>query len=126
MPATGLSTLSILLVGQLIDIDADKKGGKHGVASRLGTRATSIIYVIVQLGIVANILLLVFLYPGNTWMLLLALVPYLVLFPQAVKIILKNHNKEDELKKGAKLTVLTHIVFSFFLIVGLVLYLSLN
>jgi 1,4-dihydroxy-2-naphthoate octaprenyltransferase len=31
MPATGISTLSILLVGQLIDLPADKEGGKWAV-----------------------------------------------------------------------------------------------
>lgn len=121
MPATGLSTLSILLVGQLIDVDADKKGGKHGVASRLGTRATSVIYLFVQLALVANVVLFVT-FPGSSWPLLLALIPYLLFFPKAVSIILKHHNEEDKLKKGAKLTVLTHVVFSFFLIVGLIIY----
>jgi 1,4-dihydroxy-2-naphthoate octaprenyltransferase len=122
MPATGLSTLSILLVGQLIDVDADKKGGKHGVASRLGTRATSFIYLFVQLGLIANVILLFVNFPGSSWPLLLALIPYLLLFPKAAPIILKHHNEEDKLKKGAKLTVLTHVVFSFFLVVGFIIY----
>jgi len=122
MPATGLSTLSILLVGQLIDVEADRKGGKHGVASRLGTHATSYIYLFVQLAIVLNVVLLFVGFPGKSWPILLALIPYLFLFPKAASIILKHHNNEDELKKGAKLTVLTHIVFSFFLIVGFIVY----
>jgi 1,4-dihydroxy-2-naphthoate polyprenyltransferase len=65
MPATGLSTLSILLAGQLIDLEADRKGGKHGVASRLGTKATSYIYLFVQIAIVINVLLLFFCFPGK-------------------------------------------------------------
>ena len=122
MPATGLSTSSILLVGQMIDLEADRDGGKHGVASRLGTRPTSIIYLLVQLAIVANIFLLFFLYPGVSWPFLLALIPYLLIFPKAIGIILKFHDNADRLKEGAKLTVLTHIVFSFFLIVSFVIY----
>jgi len=122
MPATGLSTLSILLVGQLIDVDADRKGGKHGVASRLGTRATSYIYLFVQLAIILNVVLLFVNYSGKSWPLLLTLIPYLFLFPKAVSIILKYHDEEDKLKKGAKLTVLTHIAFSLLLIIGFVLY----
>ena len=89
MPATGLSTLSILLVGQLIDVDADKKGGKHGVASRLGTRATSYIYLFVQLAIILNVVLLFANYPGKSCPLLMALMPYMFLFPKEVYIILK-------------------------------------
>lgn len=123
MPATGLSTSSILLAGQLIDLDADRDGGKHGVASRLGTRFTSLLYLIVQLAIVANIILLFVYYPGDTWPVLLTLIPYVFIFPKAAGIILKHHDNPDKIKKGAKLTVLTHLGFSFLLIGGLVIYL---
>jgi len=126
MPATGLSTLSILLAGQLIDLDADRKGGKHGVASRLGTKATSYIYLFVQLAIILNVVLLFFCFPGKSWPLLLSLSPYVLFFPKAASIVLKFHNNEDKLKEGAKLTVFTHIVFSLFLIVGLILYIVLS
>lgn len=126
MPATGLSTLSILLAGQLIDLEADRKGGKHGVASRLGTRATAYIYVFVQLAIILNVVFLFFYFPGRSWPLLLSLTPYGLFFPGAASIILKYHNNEEKLKKGAKLTVLTHIVFSLLLIAGLVLYIVLS
>ena len=123
MPATGLSTSSILLAGQLIDLDADRDGGKHGVASRLGTRFTSVLYLLVQLAIVTNIILLFVYYPGSTWSLLLALIPYVFIFPKAAGIILKHHDNPDKIKVGAKFTVLTHIAFSFLLIVGFVIYL---
>lgn len=122
MPVAGLSTLSILLVGQLIDIDADRKGGKHGVASRLGTRATSFIYLFVQLALITNVFLLFAFYPNPGWPLLLSLIPYLILFPKAISIILKHYSEEDKLKEGAKLTVLTHVVFSFLLIIGFIIY----
>ncbi len=123
MPATGLSTSSILLAGQLIDLDADRDGGKHGVASRLGTRFTSVLYLFVQLAIVTNIILLFIYYPGSSWSLLLALIPYVFIFPKAAGIILRHHDNPDELKAGAKLTVLTHVGFSLLLIVGFVIYL---
>ncbi len=119
MPATGLSTLSILLAGQMIDLDADKKGGKHGVASRLGTRATAVIYLIVQTLIVANIVFLFVHLDGRSWPLLLALIPYILIFPAAARVIYKHHDQPDELKKGAKLTVLLHLLFSILLIAGL-------
>ncbi len=122
MPATGLSTLSILLAGQMIDVDADRKGGKHGVAVRLGTKATAIIYLVVQLLIVSNVLVWFFSYPGETWPFLLCLIPYLLIFPKSAGIILKHHNSPDKLKKGAKLTVLIHLLFSFLLIASFVIY----
>lgn len=122
MPATGLSTSSILLAGQLIDLDADRKGGKHGVASRMGTRFTSFVYLFVQLAIVANIVAMAVWFPGTTWPLLLALIPYILIFPKAAKIILTHHADADKMKEGAKLTVLVHVAFSLLLIIGMAIY----
>lgn len=123
MPLSGFSTLSILLIGQLIDIEADIKGGKHGVASRLGTRPTSIIYVLVQIAIVINTIALFFLFQGNALPLLLCLVPYVLIFPRAGISVIKHHDNPDELKKVAGMTVKIHLLFSILLIVGLIIYL---
>ena len=125
MPATGLSTSSILLAGQMIDLDADRTGGKHGVASRMGTRFTSVLYLLVQSGIIANVILLFVCFPGNSWLFLFALIPYILIFPKSASIIFKNHNNPDLIKQGAKLTVLIHVAFSFLLIVGFVIYIFL-
>lgn len=122
-PATGLSTLSILLAGQLIDLDADRYGGKHGVASRMGTRFTSILYLLFQLAIIANVIAIFVYYPGKTWPLLMAIVPYILLFPKAMSIIIKHHYNADKIKEVAKLTVVIHVSFSFLLIVGFLIYL---
>ena len=122
MPATGLSTLSILLAGQMIDLEADKTGGKHGVASRLGTKFTSVLYILVQLAIVANMLVLFFSYPGRSWVFLLALIPYIFLFPKAAGIMVKHHDDPDMIKQGAKFTVLMHVAFSLLLIIGFLIY----
>ncbi len=122
MPVTGLSTSSILLAGQMIDLDADRAGGKHGVASRMGTRFTSVLYLVVQLGIIANVILLSIYFPGNSWIFLVALAPYLFIFPKAAGIIFKNHDNPDLLKQGAKLTVLIHVAFSFLMITGFLIY----
>ncbi len=122
MPATGLSTSSILLAGQMIDLEADRAGGKHGVASRLGTRFTAGIYILVQVGIILNMLVLFFKYPGNSWMFLFPLIPYVLLFPKAAALIWKHHDDPDKVKEGAKFTVLIHVLFSLLLIAGFVLY----
>ena len=126
LPITGLSTSSILLVGQMIDLDADRTGGKHGVASRMGTRFTSVVYILVQVAIVINVIVLFFYYPGATWPLLISLIPYIFMFPKAAGIVWKNHNDPDKLKAGAKLTVLIHLAFSLLLIVGFMIYNFLN
>ncbi len=121
MPITGLSTLSILLAGQLIDLEADQAGGKHGVASRWSTKATSIIYLLVQLAIVTNLVYLSLTLPHPAWLLLLPILPYLLIFPRAASIILKHHQDPGTLKQGAKLTVLLHLAFSILLVAALAL-----
>ena len=125
MPATGLSTSSILLAGQMIDLDADRAGGKHGVASRMGTRFTSVLYLLVQAGIIANVILLFIFSPGHSWLFLFALIPYILIFPRAAGIIYKNHDNPDMIKQGAKLTVLIHLAFSLLLIIGFLIYIFL-
>ena len=124
MPATGLSTLSILMIGQLIDLDADRQGGKHGLASRLGTGPTAWIYFFVQMAIVADVLVMFFFLPGKSWPLLICLIPYVYLFPRALKIVLKHHADPDSLKQAAGLNVQTHLLFSVLLIVSLLIYIS--
>lgn len=126
MPATGLSTLSILLAGQLIDLDADKAGGKHGVASRMGTGFTAGLYMFVQLALAANVILMAATFPGSSWPIALGALPYLLVFPKAAGIIMKHHADADKMKEGAKFTVLTHVAFSFLLIVGLIVYKLIN
>jgi len=119
MPVCGLSTLSILLIGQMIDIEADKSAGKHGIASRLGTGITSFLYITVQCGIIMNIAALYIFTSISAWYLLLPLIPYLLLFPGAAVNAVKNHNKPHELKKTAAATVKIHVLFSVLLITGL-------
>ena len=123
MPASGLSTLSILLVGQMIDVEADIAGGKHGVASRLGTGATAALYVLAQLGIIANVIGIILVFPGPTGWFLPSLIPYILIFPAACSVIIRHHHKPDELKRAAKMTVMIHLLFSLLLIAGFAAYL---
>lgn len=126
MPVTGLSTSSILLAGQMIDLEADRKGGKHGVASRMGTRFTAWFYLLVQLAIVANILFVFVSYPGSTWPFLLTLIPYVLIFPKAAAIMLKHHADPDMVKQGARFTVLIHVAFSVLFIAAWIVYIVLK
>ncbi len=119
MPVCGLSTLSILLIGQMIDLEADRSAGKHGVASRLGTGITSFLYIAVQCAIIINITALYIFTSVSAWYLLLPLIPYLLIFPGAAINVIKNHSNPDELKKAAGATVKIHVLFSALLITGL-------
>jgi hypothetical protein len=48
------------------------------------------------------------------------------LFPKAAGIVWKHHNNPNQLKAGAKLTVLLHLASSALLIVGFVIYIFMN
>ena len=123
MPVSGLSTLSILLVGQMIDVEADIAGGKHGVASRLGTGPTAALYILAQLGITANVICMALFFHGAAWWFLLGLIPYALIFPIAASVVVKHHSNPDKLKRAAKMTVMIHMLFSLLLITGFILYL---
>jgi len=66
MPATGFSTLTILWIGQLIDLPDDKSAGKLGLVIRMGTKRASYGYLVIQSLLMLNILMLVFFifHPG--------------------------------------------------------------
>ena len=112
MPISGISTLSILLIGQMIDLDADKATGKWGVAVRLGNKTTAYIYLFVQILLCINVLILSMIYLNNSWIILISLIPYLIILPKISNIIIKNYNQTELLKTAAKLNVFLHLLFS--------------
>ncbi len=122
MPVTGISTLSILLLGQMIDQQADRQGGKWGIAVRVGTRFTAIVYGVVQLILMINITLLSIQLPNRGVILLICLAPYLLLFPGILPKILAHHHDPTALQPLAKKNVQLHLLFSGFLVLGLLIY----
>jgi 1,4-dihydroxy-2-naphthoate polyprenyltransferase len=121
MPISGISTLSILLIGQMIDIEADKATGKWGVAVRFGIRTTSAVYVIVQILLCINVIILsIVSFHGNP-ILLASLIPYFILLPKIIKLLNKNQNQPKLLKNAAKLNVLLHLSFSVVFLLGLII-----
>ena len=111
MPITGISTLSILLIGQLIDLQADTESGKLGVAARKGPHFTCWLYIIVQLLLVFNILFLSFIIE-NGFYLLFSLIPYILLLGKVWRIISKNSQHPESLKSAAGINVQIHLYFS--------------
>lgn len=121
MPIPGLSTLSILLIGQMIDAPADQITGKKGVAVRLGNKIASRIYATVQMVLCANVILLATLNPGGRFLSLLSLIPYVLLLPRILNILKSNYDNPQSLKQAAGLNVMLHLIFSLSLILALVL-----
>jgi len=126
MPATGISTLSILLIGQMIDLNADKATGKLGIAARSGNKFTSYLYLVVQFVLCLDVIILALWYIHHGWLLLLCLIPYAILLPRIWKILSGGYDDADLLKTAAKLNVLLHISFSLLFAIGLGLILLLE
>ncbi|MEE4311387.1 MAG: prenyltransferase [candidate division KSB1 bacterium] len=126
MPITGISTLSILLIGQMIDLDADKATGKWGIAARISNKAAAILYCIVQTILFLNVIVVAWYYMGNGWALLLSLIPYILLAPRIFMIVLKEHDNAELLKKAAGMNVQLHLLFSVLCIVGMIVTLLVN
>jgi 1,4-dihydroxy-2-naphthoate octaprenyltransferase len=125
MPITGISTLSILLLGQLIDYDADKQTGKWGIAVRRGSKITATLYAVVQIILMINIVLLALIFINPGWPLLIALVHYLIFLPKIMKVLNQHHAESDKLKPAAGMNVQLHLLFSILLTIGLGLVLIL-
>ena len=123
MPATGISTLSILLLGQMIDLDADKATGKWGVAARWGTKATSYIYLLVQIILMIDIIALSQILNSRGWVILICVIPYILILPQIWKIMSRNHDDPKALQTAAKMNVQLHLLFSILLSLGIGIYL---
>jgi 1,4-dihydroxy-2-naphthoate octaprenyltransferase len=123
MPPTGISTLSILLIGELIDYPADKEAGKWGVAVRLGTQATAFLYIIVQSILVLNILTLSLMLGKSGLVILLCIIPYLFLLPSIIKVVVTNHDNPAALQPAAKQNVKLHLLFSICLVIGFLIFL---
>lgn len=108
LPITGFSTLSILLIGQLIDLPADRESGKLGLAARAGTFVTAYIYLGVQLATVVNIIVLSALLTVR-WPLLFATLPYLFLLPKIWHILKSQHATPKKLIPAAGLNIQLHL-----------------
>jgi 1,4-dihydroxy-2-naphthoate polyprenyltransferase len=123
MPATGISTLSILLIGQIIDLPADEATGKHGIAVRIGVPATVRVYGAVQLILVLDLALLAW---RMGWPVLLGALPAAVLLPRIWRLLDGGRADVAALKAAAKANVRLHLLFSMLFIIGLGLSLALK
>ncbi|MFC1502441.1 prenyltransferase [bacterium] len=121
MPITGISTLSILLIGQMIDLDADKATGKWGIAARHGNKSTAYLYMFVQFFLCLDIMILSMIFVQNGWPILFSLIPYIVILPKILKILIHHFDDTEQLKTAARLNVFLHLLFSLVLLLSLIL-----
>jgi 1,4-dihydroxy-2-naphthoate octaprenyltransferase len=118
MPATGFSTLSILWMGQMLDVKNDIAAGKIGLVARLGSKRAYRGYVIIIFLLIINILAMSFfiLHPG--WPVLFSLLPFCVT-PIIWMRLRKFHNNPIKLMTISKLNSLQYLLFSIMVNVGI-------
>jgi len=119
MPITGLSTSSILWMGQMIDLQADSSAGKHGMVARIGSQRGRWGFLLIHLLLIANILVLGLWVLPHGWPILAALIPYLLLLPRTWKTVNRFHDQPDHLKAAAASNVQIHLLMSALLVLGL-------
>lgn len=125
LPLTGLSTLSILLLGQLLDLPADRAAGKLGFAARAGTRLTASLYLGIQITAAVNVVALSLILPVS-WAPLIALIPIGHFLPKIWSRLRRYHDSPRDLIPAAGWNIQLHLSFSAALILGLVLVLLLR
>ena len=118
MPITGLSTASILWMGQMIDLEADSGAGKRGLVARMGSRRGRWGFLIIHSLLITNMTLLSLAVLPKGWPLLFALSPY-VLLPAAWQQVYRFHDQPDRLKPAAATNVQIHLLMSFLYVLGL-------
>jgi 1,4-dihydroxy-2-naphthoate octaprenyltransferase len=126
MPITGLSTSSILWMGQMIDLQADSSAGKRGIVARVGSRRGRWGFLLIHLLLMANIVVLAFAVLPHGWPLLAALIPYFVLLPRTWKTVHQFYDQPDRLKPAAAWNVQIHLLMSILLVLGLGMTLLIN
>ncbi len=118
MPITGLSTLFIVWMGQMVDLPDDVAAGKEGLVARIGLEKSVYGLFLIHILALVNVLFVSYiLNPGI--FLLVALIPHAFLLP----LIFKKLNREDKDQKlisnVSKLNFTLYLLFSLFLTIGL-------
>ncbi len=119
MPITGLSTASILWMGQMIDLPADAGAGKRGMVARIGSRRGRWGFLLIHSLLVWNLLLLGLAVLPQGWPVLAALIPYVLLLPRTWQQVYRFHDQPTFLKQAAGWNVQIHLLMSGLLILGL-------
>lgn len=119
MPVTGFSTLTILWVGQMVDLPNDQIAGKCGLVARIGMRRAIYGYMVIQSLLVLNILVLAFFIFHKGFFLLISLIPYIYLLPKIWMFIIKYYQDSRKLVTVTKLNTLLYGLFSLLFILGL-------
>ncbi len=120
LPITGLSTLFIVWMGQMVDLPDDIAAGKKGLVARIGLEKSVYgLFLIHGLALFNVVFVSYILNPG--WLLLLAVIPHAFLLPLMAKKLYKEEKERNLMKEISKLNFTLYALFSVFLMIGFLL-----
>ncbi len=117
MPLTGLMTLFLVWMGQIVDLPTDIKAGKMGLVSRIGKVKSYYVLVFIHLFSVFYAIVFGYFFVEPYWPIFLSFVPYLIYFPRIFKKIVKNPSRKNIIKISVD-NFMLYFSFSIFLILG--------
>jgi len=117
MPITGLSTLFIVWMGQMVDLPDDAAAGKKGLVARIGLEKSVYGLLLIHILALVNVIFVsAILNPGI--FLLLALIPHAFLLPLMFKKLSRENKDQKLIKKVSRLNFTLYLLFSLSLIIG--------
>lgn len=117
-PITGLSTLFIVWMGEMVDLPTDLKGGKIGLVARLGFERAKFGMIAVHMIALLNVFFVIFLFLNPGWPLLIAFLPHIFLLPKLIASLKKMDGYGEKIDELSKLNFTLYISFSLFLMAG--------
>ncbi|MBS3781769.1 MAG: prenyltransferase [Candidatus Thermoplasmatota archaeon] len=117
MPITGLSTLFIVWMGQMVDLPDDKAAGKRGLVARMGLEKSVYGLLFIHILALINVIFVSFLLnPGR--FLLVALIPHGFLLPLLFKKLSQEEKDKTLMREISKLNFILYVLFSVSLMIG--------
>jgi len=117
-PITGLGTLFIVWMGEMVDLPSDVKGGKIGLVARLGFNRSRYGLMLIHILALINIVFIALIILNPGWILLVAIIPHAILLPILWSRLSDFEKYNEKIKRISGLNFKLYALFSFFLMIG--------
>ncbi len=117
-PVTGLGTLFIVWMGEMVDLPTDVKGEKIGLVARIGFERARYGLVAIHSLALLNVVTVAYIILNPGWPLLITLVPFVLLMPKVWKRMKSMDGYGQEVKEVSSLNFKLYALFSLFLMLG--------
>ncbi|MFP4142625.1 MAG: prenyltransferase [Thermoplasmata archaeon] len=122
MPITGLSTLFIVWMGEMVDLPGDLEAGKKGLVARLGLKRGLYGHMFIHLLALLNVTYISYLI-GPLTPIWIAVIPHIFLLPKIYLTLEGGLGERKVMKRASRLNFTLFFLFSLFLMAGFILQL---